>query len=121
MYELVYDVQIEAWVSINLATQRIERKISEYALKRRGFFPYAYNFVRGFRGEEAQCYLCGKFILMRDATRDHTWPKSLGGEFTSVACERCNTTKRNMRPIEWAIKSLEYDFVYGVPNPQTGE
>lgn len=103
MFELIYDIQLDAWVSMDLSVLRAEKKISEYSLKRRGYFPYSYNFVRGFRGDSAQCSYCGKFILMRDMTRDHVWPKSLGGEITTTACYECNTKKKDMKPIEWAI------------------
>jgi len=103
MFELIYDVQLGAWISIDLAAQGLQKKISEFVAKRRGYFPYSYNFVLGRRGDTAQCSYCGKFILMKEMTRDHVWPKSLGGEITTTACYDCNTKKKDMKPIEWGL------------------
>ncbi len=112
MYELVFDIQANAWVSLNL-NLKTEREISLAQLKRRGFYPYGYNFIFGKRTDISQCYLCGKFILMRDATRDHIYPKSLDGTITSVACYTCNTKKRDLRPIEVAILWSENGKAFG--------
>jgi 5-methylcytosine-specific restriction endonuclease McrA len=40
---------------------------------------------------------------MKEMTRDHIWPKSLGGDITTTACLECNTIKRDMKPIDFAI------------------
>ena len=101
MEELVFDAQLGAWVYLDIY---FKVKPSNKLLQiKRGFFPYSYNFVLKKRGEEAQCSYCGKFILMRDMTRDHTYPKSQGGKITTTSCKKCNTKKRNLKPIEFAL------------------
>ena len=112
MFELVYDIQLNAWISLNL-NLKTERAISLEQLKRRGFYPYAYNFVYGKRIDTSQCSYCGKFVLMRDMTRDHVWPKSLDGKITTTACYTCNTKKKDLKPIEFAILWSENGKAFG--------
>ena len=38
-------------------------------------------------------------------TRDHVWPKSLGGYLKAPSCQPCNIAKEDLKPIEWAILS----------------
>jgi hypothetical protein len=108
--ELLFDANIGAWIWVDI--YRVEKRRTSFvnqALKR-GFFPYSFNFVFGRRGDSAQCSYCGKFLLMRDMTRDHVWPKSLGGIITTTSCRDCNETKRDAKPIQWAIWSSETGF-----------
>lgn len=98
---MIYDVQAGVWVYFQYP-QVTKKEARNYQLKR-GYFPYNFNFVRGHRGDLAQCSYCGKFIPMKDMTRDHVWPKSLGGVFTTTSCMECNTIKKNMKPIEFAL------------------
>lgn len=41
------------------------------------------------------------------ATRDHVFPKSLGGHAQVPCCHGCNVTKGNMLPSEWLAYVLE--------------
>lgn len=50
---------------------------------------------------------------MRDSTRDHVYPKSLGGIITTTACYTCNTKKKNMLPVDWAIAASLSGRVFG--------
>ena len=100
--ELVYDANLGAWIYVDIYKTEKSVNFVHQAL-RRGYFPYSFNFVFGKRGETCQCSFCGKFILMRESTRDHVWPKSLGGIITTTACEECNTKKADTKPIEFAI------------------
>jgi hypothetical protein len=108
--ELIFDANIGAWIYIDIY-KPIKKIIGfvNQALKR-GFFPYSFNFVFGKRGETAQCSYCGRFFLMREMTRDHIWPKSLGGIITTTACYECNTKKKDKKPIEFAIWASETGF-----------
>lgn len=112
MGPLIYNPQIGAYINFDIKTILKQKQLRKNYALRKGFYPYNYNFVLGFRGEVAQCYICGNFVLMKEMTRDHTYPKSLGGVITSTSCNRCNSKKRNLRSIEWAIESLNHDFVY---------
>ena len=103
MRTLIYDLQLDAWISISFADLVRLPKEPRFDITRKGFYPYSYNFVKRYRSEIAQCSYCGKFVSMKDMTRDHTWPKSLGGEITTTACYDCNTRKRDMKPIQWAL------------------
>lgn len=103
MYTLIYDLQLNAWISIEASNLLDKPREIKYDSSRKGFYPYSYNFVRRHRGDLAQCSYCGKFLPMKEMTRDHVWPKSLGGEITTTACYTCNTKKRDMLPIQWAI------------------
>lgn len=110
---MIYDAQNGVWIYFEYpSTPRKEARKNLWL--KRGYFPYNFNFVRGHRGDLAQCYLCGIFVPMKEMTRDHIFPKSLGGETTSTACGRCNTIKKNIKPIQWAVESINYDFVYNM-------
>lgn len=102
-FDLVYNPQIGAFINFDIRSILKQKELRKNYNKRRGFFPYNFNFVLGFRGDLAQCSYCGKFLSMRDMTRDHVWPKSLGGITTTTSCYPCNTMKKNMKPIEFAI------------------
>jgi len=108
MNTLIFDFQLDTWISLDIQILYNQSKEFQYGFAKKGFYPYTYNFVQRIRGEYAQCSYCGTFVLMRDMTRDHVWPKSLGGEITTTACYRCNTKKKDMKPIEWA----EYYSLY---------
>lgn len=99
---MIYDVQVGAWIYFEYPNS-LKKEARKHYAQRRGYFPYNFNFVRGHRGDLAQCYLCGDFLPMKQMTRDHVWPKSLGGEITTTACTTCNSRKGNMKPIEFAI------------------
>jgi 5-methylcytosine-specific restriction endonuclease McrA len=110
MNELIFDAILGAWIWIDIyKTEKRKNSFVNQALKR-GFFPYSFNFVFGKRGETAQCSFCGKFLLMREMTRDHVYPKSLGGIITTTACYECNTQKKDVKPIEFAIWASETGF-----------
>ena len=107
--ELIYDANLGAWIWYDIYEPAPKRLYSDQILKR-GFFPYNFNFVFGKRGETAQCSYCGKFLLMRQMTRDHVWPKSLGGIITTTACYECNFKKKNVKPIDFAVWASQTGF-----------
>lgn len=72
-----------------------------------GYYPYDFNFVTFQKGNITQCCLCGIFRQSRKLTREHTWPKSLGGIRTYPACKSCNQAKTNMKPIEWVLEAYK--------------
>lgn len=76
--------------------------------KHSGNFPLTFNFVHLRDGRHIQCSFCGRFIYYRDITRDHVYPKSKGGTIKAPACEKCNTRKKDMKPIEWAIYAAKH-------------
>lgn len=59
-------------------------------------------------GRGQKCHWCERILQAASArsrlsaTRDHTEPKSIGGEHTVWACWACNHLKRDMRPLEWS-------------------
>lgn len=103
MYKLVFDLQLNTWVSLDVELLYSRSKDFQYDFARKGYYPYTFNFVKRVRGEMAQCSFCGKFLPMREMTRDHVYAKSQGGEITTTACYNCNTRKRDMKPIEFAV------------------
>ena len=72
-----------------------------------GYFPLTFNFVKLEDGKYIQCAFCGAFVFCRKITRDHVYPKSLGGQLKAPACMTCNILKENMLPIEWARYAYE--------------
>lgn len=108
MKTLIYDLQLNAWLSIDIKILLESPKELRIDTTRKGFYPYSYNFVLRRRSDIAQCSYCGKFLPMREMTRDHIYPKSLGGEITTTACYDCNTRKRDMLPIQWALFYSEH-------------
>lgn len=73
------------------------------AARATGRYPLTFNFVLINRDRFVQCSLCGKWILEKEVTRDHIYPKSRGGEIKTPACLPCNQDKEDMLPIDWAI------------------
>lgn len=105
--ELVYDGHLGAWVYLDIYNDAIYHNNKKRPIRynlRSGFYPYEYNFMFGRRDGQIQCSYCGLFFSTRQITRDHVWPKSLGGQFTTPACYNCNEVKSNTKPIEWALK-----------------
>jgi 5-methylcytosine-specific restriction endonuclease McrA len=102
---MIYDVQLGSWVYFEYPNSLKKEAKKHYALKR-GYFPYNFNFVKGHRGDLAQCSYCGKFLPMKQMTRDHIYPKSLGGIITTTACYDCNVNKRDLKPIEFGIQMM---------------
>ena len=99
---MIFDAQKGTWIYFKFPSTIKKEAGKNYSL-RRGFFPYNFNFVRGHRGELAQCSYCGIFLPMKQMTRDHIYPKSLGGVVTTTSCSDCNEMKKDMRPIEFAL------------------
>lgn len=104
--ELIFDANIGAWVYLDIYNDSIYYDNVKHRLRyslRSGFYPYEYNFLFGRRDGQIQCSYCGVFFIPRLITRDHVYPKSKGGQFTTPACYPCNEIKSNKLPIEWAI------------------
>ena len=104
--ELVFDAHLGAWVYLDIYNDAVYHNNRKHRLRynlRSGFYPYEYNFLLGARDGKIQCSYCGVFFGTRNITRDHVYPKSRGGQFTTPACYNCNETKANMLPIEWAL------------------
>lgn len=104
--ELVFDAHIGAWTYVDFYEEKKKKKeIRKLNFNMRsGFYPYEYNFLYSRRDGVIQCSYCGKFFIKQVITRDHIYPKSLGGELTTPACNPCNETKANKKPIQWALE-----------------
>ena len=102
---MIYDVQLGTWIYFEYPNSLKKEAKKHYALKR-GYFPYNFNFVRGHRGDLAQCSYCGSFLPMKQMTRDHIYPKSLGGIITTTACYSCNVNKKDLKPIEFGLQMM---------------
>lgn len=104
--ELVYDGNLGVWTYLpEELISFIKVKSRTTRNRRSGFYPYEYNFLFGRRDGLIQCSYCGIFLPPRQITRDHVFPKSRGGVFTTPACYSCNEKKANKLPIEWALLS----------------
>lgn len=57
--------------------------------------------------DAGRCRFCLKYLPIADATRDHVWPQSLGGNLNDfnvvTACLDCNGAKAAHRPDLWMI------------------
>lgn len=105
--EFVYDAHIGAWVYLDIYNDAVYYNNKKHHLRyslRSGFYPYEYNFLFARRDGRIQCSYCGVFFIPKEITRDHVYPKSKGGIFTTPACYPCNERKSNMLPIDWAIR-----------------
>lgn len=114
--ELVYDRNLDKWIYVNNLTQEIflsNKKIIANRYLRNGFYPQEYSFLFKKKLDTIQCSYCGDFVSTREITRDHSWPKSLGGVITTPSCDSCNTIKRNTKPIQWAIESSSSGLAFG--------
>lgn len=56
---------------------------------------------------KAKCYYCNVALSPKDVTMDHVVPLAQGGKSTPgnvvAACKVCNTLKRDMTALEWAL------------------
>lgn len=111
--ELRYDRTVNKWTWVDI---RNEEPISEtnvrrrFSLLRSGFYPYEFNFLFYIKENTIQCSYCGISLPPRQMTRDHVYPKSLGGVITTPCCRPCNEAKQNKHPIEWAIYYTENEI-----------
>jgi 5-methylcytosine-specific restriction endonuclease McrA len=93
-----------------------------FAARITGNFPFDFHFFEHVRTNQIQCSYCGKFFPLEEMTRDHIYPKSLEGTYTTPCCNPCNIAKENMLPIQWAIFATENDIAFGkewVPKGKT--
>src|SRR5665811_1461187 len=93
-----------------------------FAARITGNFPFDFHFFEHVRTSRIQCSYCGRFLPLEAMTRDHIYPKSLGGTYTTPSCNPCNIAKENMLPIQWAIFATENDIALGkewVPRGKT--
>jgi len=84
-----------------------------FAAKITGNFPFDFHFMRDERTSQVQCSYCGKFIPIDTVTRDHVYPKSLDGTYTTPCCIPCNVAKEDKRPIEWALFATGSEIAFG--------
>jgi 5-methylcytosine-specific restriction protein A len=60
---------------------------------------------------QVACHYCGMPLAKKDVTMDHIVPVSQGGQSVRSnvvpACKACNTRKRDMTAIEWALHREE--------------
>lgn len=54
------------------------------------------------KSKKGFCCYCSKELNKHNYTRDHIYPKSLGGKITKPCCKTCNTEKSNMTLIQYA-------------------
>lgn len=108
-WELIYDSNLNKWKWQNTRLFKPPQLTREELGKNKnGFYPFEFNFLDFVKGDVIQCYLCGIFRKSRRMTRDHIYPKSLGGDKTAPACKPCNQTKLDMKPIEWGLHASKY-------------
>lgn len=113
--ELRYDKSVSKWVWVDTRYAE-EPEISEanvrrrFSLLRNGFYPYEFNFLFYIKESTTQCSYCGIFLPSKRLTRDHVYPKSLGGVITTPCCRPCNEAKTNKLPIEWAVYAAENEL-----------
>lgn len=50
-------------------------------------------------GNDEECFYCDKYA----DTKDHFYPKSLGGKLTVFCCKKCNQDKANLIPKHWLM------------------
>lgn len=65
-----------------------------------------------FKAQDRRCYLCG-FKMKRGLTRDHVWPRALGGRDAGniiLAHANCNWIKSNRAPTPCEL--LYRDAIY---------
>lgn len=92
---------------------------------KQAFFPMDFSFIHKSQTKLFQCAYCGAFIPEKLLSRDHVYPKSKGGNSTTASCTDCNTIKKDMLPIEWAVyaANMNYDIAptlyKGVGNRET--
>jgi 5-methylcytosine-specific restriction endonuclease McrA len=90
-----------------------QRKEIKWHQKRQsGHYIFAFTFFPINRQKYIQCSYCGKFVNDKYLTRDHVWPKCLGGQIKTPACLSCNTIKGDMKPIDWAIFSTDVGIAF---------
>lgn len=114
--ELVYDRRFDKWVYLDTRDNTIyvaNKKIIANRYLRNGFYPLEFNFFTKQKNNIIQCSYCGYFFPTKVITRDHIYPKSLGGIATTPSCKSCNELKKNLRPIEWAIEASQSGLAYG--------
>jgi hypothetical protein len=73
------------------------------AARASGHYPLTFNFVFIKQDKHIQCSYCGIWIHEKKVTRDHVYPKSKGGLIKTPCCIRCNQSKEDRKPIEWAL------------------
>lgn len=63
--------------------------------------------------KQARCAYCGCMARGRRLTKDHVIPLSRGGadDESNIVdrCHDCNQAKRDLTPVEWAIRILDYN------------
>jgi Zn-finger protein len=50
-----------------------------------------------------KCWYCATDLFPSTKTKDHFWPKSLGGRLCVVSCANCNRMKGNFTPVGFVI------------------
>ena len=46
-----------------------------------------------------KCWYCGDELYRSTRTKDHFWPKCLGGRLLVVCCRNCNKMKKDYTPM----------------------
>ena len=54
-----------------------------------------------------KCWYCGIQLSNNTKSKDHFWPKSMGGRLKVACCKNCNGMKKNLTPKEF-IRHLKY-------------
>lgn len=71
------------------------------------------------------CYYCGRSSSPGDLTMDHVVPVARGGKSTRgnvvPACKACNTTKKQLLPMEWEAYLRSFQDNGGKPAPRCRE
>ena len=75
-----------------------------------GHYPLTFNFLFIRQDRHVQCSYCGVWIHERKVTKDHVYPKSLGGYIKTPCCLACNIYKADRKPIEWAVFAQKHNL-----------
>lgn len=122
-WELRYDRTLNKWVWLNIQEEQplpADCVRKRYSNLKNGFYPYEFNFLYYIKEQELSCSYCGIVLPSRKLTRDHIYPKSKGGCITTPACNLCNQTKGDKKPIEWAIFYSERELDVAHARQQRG-
>ena len=74
------------------------------------------------RKMKRRCYYCGEHIQRGQRTRDHVWPRCVGGYETVDCCQPCNCLKADLTPEEFRqvlfgahIRRFHGEIITGIP------
>lgn len=74
------------------------------------------HFVMSFKKRDREpwdcCFYCGDELHIDNRTKDHIYPKCLGGKVVVPCCAGCNKRKKNWLLDEFRVKVFGKGFVF---------